>query len=801
MFYSQIILAKKGPLGKIWLAAHWSEKLTKTQIFSTSIKTSVGSIVSPVVPLALRVSGHLLLGVVRIYNRKVKYLFTDCNDALSKMKLAFRVEGELDLPEKAFEASAAAVNIANFGNFGPDDAPFEDNMIEQWALLALRASDRNTIARAGDMDIQDVSRSVGEGEDADRFDDFDGDRAAPGTLKRGREDMLSSDPSSYKAINIAAASRDRGKWLAFDEDDNELPEMLRNARESEGGMPLERDSAIVDDPEALRRKSIGGVRDSGVGRVADASFAGEDDFPEIEDDHDISLAPSDAHESVHAFEEEDVENREDADTARGESEGASSWGGISVHKSTKRVLEKLEPTLQNGESVLDFQSTLRGATRKEAATNFFQLLVLATKHDLVTLGQEKPYGAIEGQGSALKDFVVKSIPDKSAGKKMGRELMFRVLRTSVSVALILLAFGVLTVSGPAAPFLGLIGVLLVLSARVAKEKIEAAEMDSFVKEAETFANAIVAGDNETPGSIEEKLATQKIAMEDCLTKAKSKYSIDESKWGNILKLWDRTLLAADFFLVGNVAMVMTKLAEVVITASVAAKGAIDAIDISLKGKAMARSLKTELGVLYMLAFDGKAERGTATAKSQNEGWYQKLLKLVNANEFDGIRERVLSRSEVEKYLPQTDNPNDLPQTDNPITTEIPDLQDGKLISSAGSRATNAEGKLVGNEAIAAILSNMWNNFERCPDPTKTSKDERRSALSTKVSESDDSNSATSMLLEMDTGTVIVSSVGAGFLVFCHMFRASIFPLIEAKAQHGALSEALRGVFSELALYE
>mmetsp|Transcript_34292 Transcript_34292/g.77518 ORF Transcript_34292/g.77518 Transcript_34292/m.77518 type:complete len:109 (-) Transcript_34292:1235-1561(-) len=26
MFYSQIILAKKGPLGKIWLAAHWDKK-------------------------------------------------------------------------------------------------------------------------------------------------------------------------------------------------------------------------------------------------------------------------------------------------------------------------------------------------------------------------------------------------------------------------------------------------------------------------------------------------------------------------------------------------------------------------------------------------------------------------------------------------------------------------------------------------------------------------------------------------------------------------------------------------------
>jgi hypothetical protein len=31
MFYSQIILAKKGPLGKIWLAAHWDKKLTKVR--------------------------------------------------------------------------------------------------------------------------------------------------------------------------------------------------------------------------------------------------------------------------------------------------------------------------------------------------------------------------------------------------------------------------------------------------------------------------------------------------------------------------------------------------------------------------------------------------------------------------------------------------------------------------------------------------------------------------------------------------------------------------------------------------
>lgn len=40
MFYSDIILAKKGPLGKIWLAAHWDKKISKTQVFQTDIERS-----------------------------------------------------------------------------------------------------------------------------------------------------------------------------------------------------------------------------------------------------------------------------------------------------------------------------------------------------------------------------------------------------------------------------------------------------------------------------------------------------------------------------------------------------------------------------------------------------------------------------------------------------------------------------------------------------------------------------------------------------------------------------------------
>ena len=90
MFYSQLILARKGPLGKIRLAAHYDKKLTKSQIFTTDIAESVENVLNPAAPLALRVSGHLMLGIVRIYSRKVKYLMADCTEAMWKMKIAFR---------------------------------------------------------------------------------------------------------------------------------------------------------------------------------------------------------------------------------------------------------------------------------------------------------------------------------------------------------------------------------------------------------------------------------------------------------------------------------------------------------------------------------------------------------------------------------------------------------------------------------------------------------------------------------------------------------------------------------------
>jgi len=41
-FYSETILSRRGPLGKVWLAAHMERKLSKTQTLQTDIEQSVG---------------------------------------------------------------------------------------------------------------------------------------------------------------------------------------------------------------------------------------------------------------------------------------------------------------------------------------------------------------------------------------------------------------------------------------------------------------------------------------------------------------------------------------------------------------------------------------------------------------------------------------------------------------------------------------------------------------------------------------------------------------------------------------
>lgn len=87
MFFSTYVLTKKGPLAKIWLAAHWDKKLTRNDVKVVDLNQTVVQIVHPVVPIALRTSGELLVGVVRIYALKVKHLLKEATEAAISLRI------------------------------------------------------------------------------------------------------------------------------------------------------------------------------------------------------------------------------------------------------------------------------------------------------------------------------------------------------------------------------------------------------------------------------------------------------------------------------------------------------------------------------------------------------------------------------------------------------------------------------------------------------------------------------------------------------------------------------------------
>ncbi|NXP21159.1 RD21L protein, partial [Scytalopus superciliaris] len=200
MFYVHLLINKRGPLAKIWLAAHWEKKLTKAHIFECNLETTVQKILSPKFAIALRTSGHLLLGVVRIYHRKAKYLLSDCSEALTKMKTAFR-PGLLDLPEDNFEAAYQSITLPE--EFHDFETPLPDvnaiDVAEHFTLNQSRAEDI-TLTEDYESNILLCDRNFGErNEEAD-------------TLRRQsffEGSFLTSSNSLVTEHNSGSASRDK----------------------------------------------------------------------------------------------------------------------------------------------------------------------------------------------------------------------------------------------------------------------------------------------------------------------------------------------------------------------------------------------------------------------------------------------------------------------------------------------------------------------------------------------------------------------------------------------------------------
>lgn len=151
MFYSENILAKRGPLAKVWLAAHWERKLSKTQFLQANIPSSISAIVEDYgQPMALRLSGQLLLGVVRIFSRKTRYLLEDCSEALVKIKMAFR-PGLVDLTDEQAVANTGLITIGD--SINEFDMLMPDPVLDLNTLLN-SGSTRSNTSRLQDITLQ-----------------------------------------------------------------------------------------------------------------------------------------------------------------------------------------------------------------------------------------------------------------------------------------------------------------------------------------------------------------------------------------------------------------------------------------------------------------------------------------------------------------------------------------------------------------------------------------------------------------------------------------------------------------------
>ncbi|XP_054802915.1 sister chromatid cohesion 1 protein 2-like isoform X2 [Prosopis cineraria] len=150
MCYSKCLVSRKGA---IWVAAYCFKKLKKAQVKETDISSSVDKILQDEMNFdSYRVTSYLLLGVVKIYSKKVEYLHHDCNEVLIKIK-KFTIDTQknarketlrmsITVPDR-FELDAFDLEIVEddgWGNIAPKeditlkDVLWKDEGIGQFSL-------------------------------------------------------------------------------------------------------------------------------------------------------------------------------------------------------------------------------------------------------------------------------------------------------------------------------------------------------------------------------------------------------------------------------------------------------------------------------------------------------------------------------------------------------------------------------------------------------------------------------------------------------------------------------------------
>ncbi|XP_010921544.2 LOW QUALITY PROTEIN: sister chromatid cohesion 1 protein 1 [Elaeis guineensis] len=177
MFYSHQLLARKAPLGQIWMAATMQSKINRRKLNQLDIIKICEEILNPSVPMALRLSGILMGGVVIVYERKVKLLYDDVTRFLVEINEAWKVKAVSDstvLPKGKTQAKFEAVTLPDNVDMEVEQPMhFPDASFSAARFQHMRLDDLDEFYVNIDLRDEDVShRHQAEPANITLFDDF-----------------------------------------------------------------------------------------------------------------------------------------------------------------------------------------------------------------------------------------------------------------------------------------------------------------------------------------------------------------------------------------------------------------------------------------------------------------------------------------------------------------------------------------------------------------------------------------------------------------------------------------------------
>ncbi|ANZ77934.1 BA75_04682T0 [Komagataella pastoris] len=289
MLYHDQLLTKEGPLAQVWLAANLEKKLTKAQLLKTSIPESTDAIresssIDPstvqkdhnasqtaLEPLALRLTGQLLYGVVRIYSRKAKYLLDDVNEALLRIKTAFRSSNSVTLPaEKTVLSSINAIALRdtvtenellyqeplNFDDLlGSQEAPGEE-VGNNTSIEIGRGHEVDDLENNPAEATLDLDFDLGDNDQGDN--DLDVDQS----IEIGRDDdnILAQDSTAIPELTFENIPADNALDEPFDFDMGPLTPFAEEDEVNEASTPQDTDVPEIHQPQTVspqkRRTSL-----------------------------------------------------------------------------------------------------------------------------------------------------------------------------------------------------------------------------------------------------------------------------------------------------------------------------------------------------------------------------------------------------------------------------------------------------------------------------------------------------------------------------------------------------------------